>query len=381
MDKIRTIQVIPLIRRLDRVFSGSTYQIVSRNTIYARIETEGGIVGEAFGGDEDIHQEKVVQVANDSLAPGLIGAEIWPVEPLWRKMFSTPDLPLHNRGIHTLDMINHAILMQAIAIIDLAIWDAVGKSFGQPLWQLLGGFRSRVPVVGIGGYYKPGAMEELGGEIQLCIDLGLAGIKLKVGKASVDEDIRRVEYIRKHFAETFVVACDANQAWTYEQALRFARGVADLNLEWLEEPVVWYDQLEGLKRLRSSTAIPLVAGQGEISKWGCRDLILGGCVDTLNVDATIAAGITEWMRIASFAETMDVNMGHHEEPQVALHLLGGIPNSTYVEIFHQRERDPMWYELVADLPRIADGFMYPNDAPGLGWHYNAEIIDRYGQLA
>ena len=145
--------------------------------------------------------------------------------------------------------------------------------------------------------------------------------------------------------------------------------------------MVWYDQLEGLKRLRSSTAIPLVAGQGEISKWGCRDLILGGCVDTLNVDATIAAGITEWMRIASFAETMDVNMGHHEEPQVALHLLGGIPNSTYVEIFHQRERDPMWYELVADLPRIADGFMYPNDAPGLGWHYNAEIIDRYGQPA
>ena len=237
MDKIRTIQVIPLIRRLDRVFSGSTYQIVSRNTIYARIETEGGIVGEAFGGDEDIHQEKVVRIANESLAPRLIGNEIWPVEPLWRKMFTTPDLPLHNRGIHTLDMINHAILMQAIAIIDMAIWDAVGKSFGKPLWQLLGGFRSRVPVVGIGGYYKPGALEELGEEIQLCIDLGLAGIKLKVGKASVDEDIRRVEYIRKHFAETFVVACDANQAWTYEQALRFAQGVADLNLEWLEEPV------------------------------------------------------------------------------------------------------------------------------------------------
>ena len=322
-----------------------------------------------------------MQIANDCLAPRLTGAGIWPVEPLWRKMFDTPDLPLHNRGIHTLDMVNHAILMQAIAIIDMAIWDAVGKSFGKPLWQLLGGFRSRVPVVGIGGYYKPGALDELGEEIQLCIDLGLAGIKLKVGKASVDEDIRRVEYIRKHFAETFVVACDANQAWTFEQAHRFAHGVADLKLEWLEEPVRWYDQLEGLKRLRSSTAIPLVAGQGEISKWGCRDLVLGGCVDTLNVDATIAAGITEWMRIASFAETMDINMGHHEEPQVALHMLAAIPNSTYVEIFHQKERDPMWYELVEDLPLIAGGFMYPNEGPGLGWHYNAEVIERYGQPA
>ena len=72
-------------------------------------------------------------------------------------------------------------------------------------------------------------------------------------------------------------------------------------------------------------------------------------------------------------------MGHHEEPQVALHMLAAIPNSTYVEIFHQKERDPMWYELVEDLPLIADGFMYPNEGPGLGWHYNADVIDRYGQ--
>ena len=119
MDKIKSIQVIPLIRKLNQVLEGSTYRIVSRNTLYVRIETSDGIVGEAFGGDEDIYQQKVVEIANEFLAPRLIGEALQPVERLWEIMFSTEGLPLHNRSIHTLDMVNHAILMQAIAMIDM----------------------------------------------------------------------------------------------------------------------------------------------------------------------------------------------------------------------------------------------------------------------
>ena len=78
MGKIKSIQVIPLIRKLNQVFEGSTYRIVSRNTLYVRIETSDGIVGEAFGGDEDIYQQKVVEIANEFLAPRLIGEELQP---------------------------------------------------------------------------------------------------------------------------------------------------------------------------------------------------------------------------------------------------------------------------------------------------------------
>ena len=72
--------------------------------------------------------------------------------------------------------------------------------------------------------------------------------------------------------------------------------------------------------------VAVVAGQGEISSLGCRDLVLNGCVDILNVDATIAGGLTEWRRAATFARMMNVQMGHHEEPQVAIHLLASVPN-------------------------------------------------------
>lgn len=379
MDKIKSIQVIPLIRKLNQVFEGSTYRIISRNTLYVRIETRDGIVGEAFGGDEDIYQQKVVEIANEFLAPRLIGEELQPVERLWEIMFSTTGLPLHNRSIHTLDMVNHAILMQAIAIIDMGLWDTLGKSLGQPLAKLWGASRDRVPVVGIGGYYRPGSELELREEINRYLELGLAGIKLKVGRWTVEEDIKRVEFIRDNFPEKFVIACDANQAWTFRQASQFARAVRDLRLEWLEEPLRWFDQIEGMKRLRQVTNIPINAGQGEISSWGCRDFILSGCVDLLNVDATIAGGITEWRKIASFVGMMNVSMGHHEEPQVALHLLAAIPNATFVEIFPDKERDPMWYELVTERPRISDGYMYLPQSPGLGLNYNPEIIERYGK--
>jgi D-arabinonate dehydratase len=381
MDRIRSIRVIPLIRKLEQVFEGSTYRIVSRNTLFVRVETEQGVKGEAFGGDEDIYQEKVVRVANEFLAPRLIGEELQPVEKLWEKMFSTQGLPFHNRSIHTLDMVNHAILMQAIAIIDVGLWDALGKSCGKPLAEFWGGSRNSVPVVGIGGYYRPGGELELRQEIDRHLELGLAGIKLKVGRWTVKEDIRRVEFIRKNFPKDFVIACDANQAWTFGQASQFARGVKDLGVEWLEEPLRWFDQMEGMKRLRQVTNIPIVAGQGEISSWGCRDLILNGCVDILNVDATIAGGITEWRKIASFAHLMNISMGHHEEPQVALHLLAAIPNTTFVEIFPDQDRDPMWYELVAERPRISEGQMYLPKAPGLGLIFNQEIIDQYGTVA
>jgi len=176
-----------------------------------------------------------------------------------------------------------------------------------------------------------------------------------------------------------VVACDANQAWSFSQACQFAGAMEDLRVEWLEEPLRWYDQIEGMKRLRQKTSIPIVAGQGEISSWGCRDLILNSCVDMLNVDATIAGGITEWRKIASFASLMNINMGHHEEPQVALHLLAAIPNGKFVEIFPDRERDPMWYELVAEQPKISQGYMYLPEGPGLGLTYNEDILNRYGE--
>ena len=88
----------------------------------------------------------------------------------------------------------------------------------------------------------------------------------------------------------------------------------------------WYDQIEGLRMVRDSTSIPVNAGQGELTAFGCRDLVIGKAVDILNVDVTVAGGVTEWRRIAAMAGAFHVQMAHHEEPQIAVHLLAVCPS-------------------------------------------------------
>ncbi len=375
--KITNIEVIPLVRRLENTFSGGTYRIVNRNTLITRVYTDQGIVGEVFGGDEDRTQAEIVSLIRNELAPLLVGEDARDVERLWEKMFSHP-VDLGNRSLHVLDLHNHAIVMQAIAAIDMAIWDALGKLYNVPLYKLLGGYCDRVPVIAIGGYYEAGKDQDgLNDEMRHYRELGMAGVKMKVGRVSVAEDIERVRAVREEVGDLFVIACDANQAWTPQQAIEFCRGVEPLNIRWIEEPVRWYDQLDGLRIVREQTMIPVNAGQGEITRFGCRDLVVHGRVNILNVDVTLVGGVTEWRRIAGMASMFNVQMAHHEESQVALHLLASIPHGLYVEIFPNIKRDPMWFELPVERPQIRDGYMELPNGPGLGLALNEEIIARY----
>ncbi|MDZ4763108.1 MAG: mandelate racemase/muconate lactonizing enzyme family protein [Chloroflexota bacterium] len=375
--KISKIEAIPLKRQLDQYFEGGTYRIVNRDTIVTRVYSDEGLIGEVFGGDEDQAQDQVIYVIRDVFAPLLVGEDPQNVEKLWAKMFAQK-VDLGNRSIHTLDLRNHAIFMQAIAAVDNALWDLLGKIHKLPVYRLLGGYRERVPIIAIGGYYEAQkGQADLNEEMLHYKEIGMAGVKFKVGRTSVAEDIKRVHEVRKLVGDDFIVVCDANQAWTPQEAIEFCRQAEGLHLGWIEEPVRWYDQFEGLKMVRDSTNIPVNAGQGEISAFGCRDLIIRNSVDILNVDVTIAGGVTEWRRIAQMAALFHVNMAHHEEPQIALHLLAAFPNTLYVEIFPNYKRDPMWIDLPIEPPRVRDGYMELPDKPGFGIDLNPDVIEKY----
>jgi D-arabinonate dehydratase len=375
--KITQVEVIPLSRKLESPFEGGTYRIVNRNTIVTRIHTDEGLTGEVFGGDEDMTQMQIVNLIREHYAPMLVGEDPRDVEKLWNRMFyHTVDLG--NRGLHQLDMRNRGIVTQAVAAVDNALWDLLGKIYEVPLYKLLGGFREKVPIIAIGGYYKGGKGQDgLYDEMMHYREIGLAGVKFKVGRLSVKEDIERVTKVREIVGDDFMVACDANQAWTPLDAIQFCRAAEGLNLGWIEEPVRWYDQIEGLRMVRDSTSIPVNAGQGELTAFGCRDLVVGKAVDILNVDVTVAGGVTEWRRIAAMAGAFHVQMAHHEEPQIAVHLLASVPNTLYVEIFPNYERDPMWVDLPLNPPVIRDGYMEVPQGYGTGINLNPEIIEKY----
>jgi L-alanine-DL-glutamate epimerase-like enolase superfamily enzyme len=375
--RIVDVRAIPLQRDLERVFQGGTYQITNRYTLVTEVELENGIVGQTFGGDECAAQSDITALINDTYRRLLTGSDIFRVEQHWDAMFRTTALDGRNRGIHSIDLALKSTIMQAIAAVDIAMWDAIGKTLGLPLNRLLGGYRDKVPVIAIGGYYWEGKVKaDYEEELRGYQAAGVAGIKFKVGRLSPRDDAERVRLVREITGPEFVIACDVNQGWTVDQAMEFCRAARDYNLRWIEEPVHWYDQLRGLAQVRTC-GIPVVAGQGEICRYGCRDLMLSGAVDILNVDATIAGGITEWRRISAMAGMMNIGMGHHEEPQIAIHLLSAEPHGMFVEIFPDPLRDPMWFELPCAQPLIENGFMHVPQGAGVGIPLRADVVERY----
>jgi len=360
---IAAVETIPVRVPLAQTYRGSRYQMTHRSTIVTRIHTEEGVVGEAYCGDEDAGLLEIDEIVRTELAPRLLGEDAFRVERLWE--LARPA---------TFDILRDRRLgLVATACIDAAVWDAIGKALGQPLYRLWGGYRDSLPVITIGGYY---GKQDIAEEVSELRDRGLAGMKFKVGGLTPEEDADRFRVARVAAGPDFVLCADANQGWTPAQAVRFARLVEDLDLHWFEEPCIWSNDRRSMRDVRFQGGVRVCAGQSEFSAGGCRDLMVEGAIDFCNFDSSWSGGATEWRRVAAAALAFDVAMAHHEEPQIASHLLASIPHGTFLEVF-SADRDPIWWNLVANRPPIVAGWMALPAGPGLGWELDADYIDAY----
>jgi D-galactarolactone cycloisomerase len=362
--RIDRIETVPLRVPLPRTYAGSHYRMTRRSTIVTRVHTASGIVGEAYAGDEDAGLSEIDGIIHHEIAPAVLGQDAMATERTWQLSRPTTWNILRDRRLG----------LVASACVDTAIWDAVGKHLGVPLHRLWGGYRTALPVLSIGGYY--GDDRSLATEIESLLSAGYAGMKLKVGGLSPNEDAKRVREARRAAGPEFKIAVDANQAWSPSEAIMFSRLIADLDILWFEEPCQWHNDRRAMRDVRVTAGIPICAGQSEFSAAGCRDLFEAGSVDFCNFDASWSGGPTEWRRVAGMAATYDVRMAHHEEPQVAAHLLASIPHGTYLEHFHP-DRDPIWHNLVANRPSPRDGVVQLPTGPGLGWELDEDFITKY----
>lgn len=363
---IRDIELIPIVAPLGREFRGSYYRMTNRATIVIRVLTEAGLVGEAYAGDEDKTLAEIAAIVRDEIAPRILGEDALAIERCWERAYPVTFDQLRDRRVG----------LVALALVDHALWDIVGKVNGQPLWRLWGGYRDRMPVNIIGGYYGP----DLGGirdEVAEWLDMGFKGCKFKVGQLRPREDAERVRVVRETAGDGFVITVDANQGWALVDALEFCERVRDLGIRWFEEPCRWRNDRRSLREVRARGGIRTCAGQSEHSAAGCRDLFAEGAVDVCNFDASWSGGCTEWRRMAAVAHVYEVEVAHHEEPHVSLHLLASQPHSTYAEVFHP-DRDPLWWNLVANRPELdEDGTFALPTAPGFGWVLDEAYIERY----
>jgi D-arabinonate dehydratase len=366
--RLHHVEAIALEIPLARNFGGSTYAVLKRSTVVTRLHTDDGLVSEVYNGDNREQGREIVRLIREDLAPRVIGQDLSEGELIWQRMFA---LTHQSRDRKT--------LMEAIACVDCAIWDLVGKARGQSVAALLGGRRrERLPIISIGGYYREGkTLADIGREMESYREAGMAGCKFKVGGLTPEEDARRVDAARRATGPDFVLAVDANRGFTVEDAVRFARLVEPLDIAWFEEPCHWHDDARMMAEVRRATRIPVTAGQSEITSHGVRRLLDASAVDLVNFDASEGGGVTEWRRAAALCADAGVKMAHHEEPQIARHLLAAVPHGTYVECFADPERDPAWQALWANRPAPKDGTIEISDNPGFGLVLDDAIIRRY----
>jgi len=360
---IREIEIVPIVVPLAQEFRGSYYAMQNRATIITSVKTEEGIVGETYAADEDKTLLEIAGVISREITPNLIGENAFSYERCWERAYRVTFDQLRDRRIG----------LVALALVDFAIWDAIGKALDRPLWQLWGGYRDRMPVNIIGGYYG----RDLAGireEASEWKAMGFRGCKFKIGGRAPAEDAERVAAARDAVGEDFVLTVDANQGYTLASALEFCSRARDLRIRWFEEPCIWSNDRRDMAVVRSVGRIPVCAGQSEHSPHACRDLMEAAAIDVCNFDASWSGGYTPWRQMAAAARMYSVELGHHEEPQVALHLLASQPHSTYVEVFHP-DRDPIWWRLVANRPQLIDGEIALPTGGGFGWELDDEFIE------
>ena len=366
--RIERIETIALRAPLARRFSGSAYSMDNRCTIVVRLTTADGIVSETYSGDTDDEQALILAIIHEELAPAILGRSARDPEGLWRAMEPATNNILRDRGL----------ALQAIAALDTAVWDVIGRALGQPLYRVWGAVTDDLPISVIGGYYHLDH-DQTAELIRSYVRAGFAGVKFKVGGRTPAEDAARVAVAREAAGPGFAIMVDANQGYSLRDAVEFGRRVADLDVRWFEEPVRWTNDRRWMRDVRYETGIPVTAGQSEVTLRGLRDLVEDGAIDVSNFDASWAGGPTIWRKAAGLCAAYGVQLGHHEEPQVAAHLLASVPDHTFVECFDE-ERDPFFWRLTDMSSRIRDGRYTLPTGPGFGieldWDYvRANTVD------
>lgn len=271
----------------------------------------------------------------------------------------------------------------AVAAIDMAVWDAVAKIAGQPLWRVLADRHNPgEPLVELlvysgGGYYYPDDEKQgLIDEMQRTRDLGYRLCKMKIGGADLETDRRRIEWALSVVGDGDNLAVDANGRFGLDEALAYGRMVAEFGLCWFEEPV---DPLDYRAHavLADELDVDIATGENLFSVQDYRNLLRHGGLrptrDWLQPDPALAYGLTECLEIIALAEAMGwsrTRVVPHGGHQMGLHMaiglgLGG--TESYPGVFRP-------YGGFADAAEIVNGLIKPPQEPGLGIEAKSELF-------
>ena len=352
----------------------SHFVVPKANEILVRMQTDEGLEGIGIA-TSYTPIEAAVHAFRSGIGELVVGADPLAPERLYRKLFGlTWQRLAFEKGW------SREALVRISAAVDIACWDLVGKVSGLPLYRLFGGYRDEVPCYVTCAYYRDGkTLSELRDEIQMLKAQGHTGFKAKAGGAPLDEDLERMALVREIIGSDRDLMIDVNRGWDLPTAIEGARLLEPLRPRWLEEPVRWADDRRELKLLAQKTAIPLSAGESELTSYGCRALLEEQAIEILQFDCTMMGGFTEGRKLAALCELNSVQVAPHHDCFIHAHIVAGSPAGAIVESFTDPERDPLQAELFEDPPKIAKGRLKLKEQPGLGLTLSEAALKKFGE--
>jgi L-alanine-DL-glutamate epimerase-like enolase superfamily enzyme len=323
-----------------------------------RVRTDEGLVGisRGWGG--------WAPIIDELLAPRLIGQDPRRVERLWATMFEA------TVGRHG----QERAIVGAIGALDIALWDLLGKSVGQPCWRLLGGYRDRVPAYA-DVPTRAATPEELGEQLAACVEAGYRAVKFHILSADPDQIVAQTRAARRAIGSDVALMVDVFRALDVPSAIAVARRLEEHDPTWLEEPVQWHDQPLGLALVAQATRIPIAGGEGESSIQGCRAILERGGVSYLQADILGVGGYTPWRKIAGLAEAFHARLAPHGAgfPELNAHLVAAFRHGATVPATTPGQPPEVWAHLYHDF-RIEAGWIQLSDRPGLGLDFDERFL-------
>jgi L-alanine-DL-glutamate epimerase-like enolase superfamily enzyme len=346
-------------------------KMLNRPAVFVRAVDEDGVEGwgEAWSNFPAPGAEHRARLVNEVLAPGLVG-----------RRFDSPAQAFEvlSKGTEVLALQcgEPGPFAQAISGIDLALWDLSARRQRLPLWRLLGGQSRRIKVYASG--INPGGAAQTA---EAALARGHRALKLKVGFGA-ETDLANLAALRA-IVGAGMLAADANQGWSVDQALEMLPRLAAFDLRWLEEPIRADRPREEWRRLRAAAKMPIAAGENISSVEGFKDVLAEDVLGVVQPDIAKWGGLSACAGVAhDILKAGKTFCPHYLGGGIGLlasaHLLAGIGGDGWLEV--DANDNPLRDRFCGAVANVTDGTIVLGEEPGLGFTPDLSGIANYRSL-
>jgi D-galactarolactone cycloisomerase len=377
--KIKDLRVHIISAPLEKEFRFSQGWVYKRDSVIVEVETTDGTLG--FGECLCHGRQEPFMAASfieKCYKPYIIGQSVFDGEVIWEKLYN------HVRPIG-----QQGACINALSGTDIAIWDAMGKVLGQPVYNLLGGrYREKIPAYATGFYrlrdekYPEAAIKEARGHIAN----GFRAMKLKTG-FGIEEDLGYIRAVREAIGYDVKLMADFNCAYNQANARRLIYGLEDARLEFLEE-LLPPEDIEGYAALRNLSAAHIAAGENLFGKQNFRHWLERGALDIYQPDLCSSGGFTECKKIAVLTQSYNTALIPHVWGSgvglaASLQFIATLAPTPLCDapiepmVEYDQSSHPFRLDLVGGGIHFADGSVRVPDGPGIGVTVERKILEKY----